>query len=140
MPQSLPYASSWLPIPRNPSLTRTFRDVSASKSSKSPVYAVVADSCTRRKSLHAQKNKFPTCDIRKVLSLDPSNFSDISRRRFFYENDLPVSKPCAPTLAPHRLRFHCCNSTRMCLCVRVWRARARAHALHACTNSHFQLK
>ena len=48
--QSLPYGRSWLPNRRNPYLTRTIRDGSTSKSSKSAAYAFVADFCTRQKS------------------------------------------------------------------------------------------
>ena len=47
-PQSLPYASSWLQNPRNPHLTRIFRDVCVSKSSRSPPYAATRNFCTLR--------------------------------------------------------------------------------------------
>ena len=46
--RSLPYASSWLKTRRNPYLTRIFRDVCISKSSRSPPYAAARNFCTLR--------------------------------------------------------------------------------------------
>ena len=68
-PQSLPYGASSLPNRRNPHLTRIFRDVCVSKSSRSPPHAAARNFCTLKIFYRPACSifgapKFSTCDMK----------------------------------------------------------------------------
>ena len=87
--RSLPYASSWLQNRRNPQLTRIFRDVCASKSSRSPPYAAARNFCTLKIFY------MPACSI-----FGPPKFS--IRTKIFDMRDEKISGSTHPTFRTSR--------------------------------------